>query len=171
MTKNKGFKRFIRRRAAATGESYQRTRQRLAEPTDRDVRSEDDRARGRRLADLALRAADGKPVAFAPPPPGLRDLMQAAHRAQREASEPDAPPSLREHAARLSDELAVAVEEANRTAAPISTVDYLARRVQRDDAALAVAMQICREAIERNQRDVVAHDALSLLEQVARATR
>jgi hypothetical protein len=75
MTKGKGFKRFVRRRAAASGESYQRTRQRLDDAGPdvaiADVLSNEDRAHGRRLADLALRMADGKPPAGPPMWPAL----------------------------------------------------------------------------------------------------
>src|SRR5687768_13124706 len=118
MTKNKGYKRFVRRTAAAAGESYQRMRERLAREVPAvEVRSEEDRRRGRMLADLALRAADGKPVVVPTMPPEVIELRRALSEAQRAAIDPGAPQPLRDRRDELAAEFERASADASRLAA------------------------------------------------------
>jgi hypothetical protein len=176
MTEDKDFKRIVRDRAARTGESYQRARQQLrGEPAD-DLDAIEAvawpdwpdavRREGDRIADLALRMADGKPAAtgsvMSP------ELRADASMVDREAARPDATEETKMRASALADQLDRLASVARQNAdPPRQDEDDLARRINGRLAVALVARAKCRAALELNARDHVARQAYDQLTRIA----
>lgn len=120
-----------------------------------------DEPRAVRLAELALRLADGKPVAYLPP--RLVQLREGVLRAQRLATEPDASAEARAEASRLAEDFDRQLTEGQLDA--LGPAELLAEWTGGDPALLAAAWLTCNQRQRRNERDAVAATAMRLLSQ------
>lgn len=175
VTKDRDFKKVVREEAQRTGSSYQRTREMLETAAGAEERSDVEEftpiesAVGQRVADLALRLADGKPVVPGPPwTSELSELMRAALAARDAADAPTASSREMEAAAQAAQRF----EEARRRldAQPLPSAEGHLNDVigGRTRVALAGA-DACRRLLDLNPADRVARQAMQLLLHIAKS--
>ena len=117
----------------------------------------------RRVANLAMRLSDGKPVSRMLTPPLLR-LREGVLRTQRIATGPGASETDREEFERSRRDYEAAID-AMGSQGDVEPAQVLAEMAQGDPALLAGAWLVCQDTLRRNPRDVVAREAMVLLSQ------
>jgi hypothetical protein len=191
MTEDRDFKDLVRERAAKTGESYQQAWRHLrgagAEPVDamRDRAEQLDLLEaerssawvaadfegGRQLADLALRMADGKPVA-----PGLviphhlRELWEEVRAATANAASPGADRAAIDERDALRQRYEMLVSRYRAEHEAPTPEEYLRERSQLSLDRVLIARRKCSQLLELNPRDMVALNAYERLSELAAHT-